>query len=169
MKKLLIGLILICSVSSFANSQSDKILEIQEIINSHERGIDNYHYGRLKGYLEALNLSNGFILPNFYTDSSYRMHLVALKEVLESVQKQYPDADIKKTVKSIAITGAHNSSGGCMLYGKNLAVGYKDKEQQFTIGVQGDYLGKDFNKYTKPVISKCSKVLLDGVEANLEY
>ena len=169
MKKLLIGLLAFTSVTAFAADQSDKLSKIKDVIDGHEQGIDNYHYGRLKGYLEGLNLEKGFKLSTGLSESAYRINLVALKDVIKSIKNKYPEINLKTTVKSMAVTGTRNNFGGCVLYGKNLAPGYEHKTQQLEFGFRGDLLGEKFNKYTKPVIQSCSRQLLEAVEKNLTY
>ena len=74
------------SFSAFPNSSADKLDMVNDIIDSNIVSIDNYHYGRIKGYLEGLNLEKEFILKSTLTEMDYRMNLVVLKSVLNNVQ-----------------------------------------------------------------------------------
>ncbi|MFK8136997.1 MAG: hypothetical protein AB8E15_01435 [Bdellovibrionales bacterium] len=156
MKILLIGLLLFSSIPSFSNSSSDKIDMINDIIDSNTISVDQYHYGRLKGYLEALMPEKGYFLKSSLTETHYRMNLVALKSILNNVKTKYPDIEIKNVIKKISINGNRNNLGTCFF----------DSDLELRIAVR-EFTGKKFTVYTVNAINSCIRSVTKKIEDNL--
>lgn len=159
--KIILLIALTLGFQNLTYAQSNTVEEIRNVIDGHEASVENYHYARLKGFLEGLGLANNFFQTTGNSEQENRMVLVALKMIFKSIKTNYPELPVTKIIKTIHVNRAVNTLGRCALYNNQL------KDGQLEISIR-DFNGAKFNEYTMPVIRSCTQRLLKQIESTLE-